>query len=387
MTFRLLYHNVDSPGAISPFDEALVSIATGDDVRLACPYISLSYLERLTKLSTSWRLLTDVEEWLRSHNRTQRERILLFLVRFRARIRHCPRLHAKVAVGSRSAMLGSANFTDLGIKWRTEMCMMVEEEPQVRQLTEWFETHWSKGYEVRRTEIDEYLKTLPEDAVTQHGNDPVLFHPSRSKPARLVDVPGSEAKYWCLNFDFSEVLEHGLTNQMWMMQYQYGHNGKTNQGNKIRAITSNWKAAARIKPGDWCVAYLKRNKFFAIGQVIAPRRSATHQDTLKRTLGGRARERHHLYYDGIVYYTDAAGALYEDHTDRWRLAPEEYPYAQRIDVREWQYARQGENGAFVARELPGLLEAAPTSNAFIQNAAFEMGEAFFRRVKAALSAD
>src|SRR5437660_1066459 len=106
MPIRLLYHDPDSPGAVSPFDAAIVSIARGDHVRLACPYSSLAYLRRVVALSASWRLLTDVEEWLLSQNRMQRERIYGFLVRNRSVIRHYPHLHAKVVIGSRAAMLG-----------------------------------------------------------------------------------------------------------------------------------------------------------------------------------------------------------------------------------------------------------------------------------------
>ena len=352
MAFRLLYHDPDLRGAVSPFDRALLSITTGDDVRLACPYISLPYLERLIRCSASWRLLTDVEEWLRSESRKNREDIFRFLVRYEPMIRHCHRLHAKVAVGSRAAMLGSANFTDLGIRGRTEMSIMIEEEPHIRQLTEWFETYWARGQELRLSDIRKYLKTLPEDAVVQNGGSSGLFDHRPTEQARLVEIPelpmDGKPRYWCLNFDLPEVLEHGLRNGAWMMQYQYSHDRKPYQGHKIRAITNNWRSAARIKPRDWCLAYLKGNKFFATGEVVAPRKAATHHDTVERTLRGAPGERRHLYYDGIVYYTDAAGGLYENHTDVWRVGLGEYSYAQRVDVAEWRYRRRGGDASFCA---------------------------------------
>jgi len=61
MAIRPLYHDFDSPGAVSPFDAAIVSILGGEHVRLVCPYISLAYLRRVESLSASWRRLTDVE--------------------------------------------------------------------------------------------------------------------------------------------------------------------------------------------------------------------------------------------------------------------------------------------------------------------------------------
>ncbi len=162
-----------------------------------------------------------------------------------------------------------------------------------------------------------------------------------------------QPRYWCLNFDSVDVLNYGLANSVWMMQYQYAHGGQTNQGHKIRRITANWNAAKRIKPGDWCVAYLKGSKFYAIGKAISPRKKMTHQDTVQRTLGGTpVTERRHLYYDGVVYYADAAGAFYEDHGDTFAVtwsssdyeqAPlETYSYPQRIDVDKWQYASKDE---------------------------------------------
>ena len=70
MTVRLIYHNPDSPpGTVSPFDCAILSIAPGEHLCLACPYINLGYLHRIIRPSTSWQLLTDVDEWLPSQDR------------------------------------------------------------------------------------------------------------------------------------------------------------------------------------------------------------------------------------------------------------------------------------------------------------------------------
>ncbi len=63
------------------------------------------------------------------------------------------------------------------------------------------------------------------------------------------------ADYWCVNFDGEAgpngeqpreyVLLHGLEEQLWLMQYQYAHNGHTYQGgaNQLAATTTNWKEA------------------------------------------------------------------------------------------------------------------------------------------------
>lgn len=190
MTVRLLYHDAGSPGAVSPFDEAIVSIAKGDHVRLACPYIGLAYLTRITSITKSWRLLTDVEEWQLSQNRRQREKIYQFLVRNHSLVRHYPSLHAKVVIGSRSVMFGSANFTEMGITRRTELSALLEDEAQVQELTAWFETHWSRAYELPLDDIAAYMKTLPEGAVIEDASNPVLFPTLPTKSARLVHISG-----------------------------------------------------------------------------------------------------------------------------------------------------------------------------------------------------
>ena len=105
MATRLVFHDPCTSGYISPFDEAIVSIAQKDSVRLVCPYLSVTYLQRITGLTASWKLLTDVEEWLRSQTRPQRSAAFNFMVRNCEVIRHIPRLHAKVIIGSRAALI------------------------------------------------------------------------------------------------------------------------------------------------------------------------------------------------------------------------------------------------------------------------------------------
>jgi hypothetical protein len=119
--------------------------------------------------------------------------------------------------------------------------------------------------------------------------------------------------YWCLNYDFFQVLCHGLDTDTWMMQYQYACQGRTNQQHKENRLTANWRGAQRIAVGDLCLAYLAPNGFYAAGQVIAPRKPSDYIDSVKRTLD----EDRHEYLNGIVYFKDAE-AFYEDHTDPFR---------------------------------------------------------------------
>jgi len=155
----------------------------------------------------------------------------------------------------------------------------------------------------------------------------------------------SEPTYWCANFDNYSALTHGIEKDSWLVQYQYEHSGFDFQGHKNQRgmVTRAWKDFSDVRIGDWLVAYLKTNTFFAIGQVRQPRIFSNadveiSDDTVARTLDKKS----HKYLAGIVRYQDAP-AYYEDYTDPWRyhLAepddgdPPCFLYPQRIDVDTW----------------------------------------------------
>jgi hypothetical protein len=194
LRLRLLYHDPDCLGNASPFDEAILGIARAENVCLACPYIGLAYLRRVIRLTESWRLLTDVQEWLRSQDNTQREGIYQFLAHNRFLIRHSPRLHAKVVIGSRSAMVGSANLTDAGIRQRTELAVRLDGSPQVQELTKWFEAHWTRAYELDRAclkRIAAFMKSLPKARVVEDTPYPAISPLLPARLARLVPLPAA----------------------------------------------------------------------------------------------------------------------------------------------------------------------------------------------------
>jgi hypothetical protein len=183
------------------------------------------------------------------------------------------------------------------------------------------------------------------------------------------------------------VLSYGLKKKMWMMQYQYAHRSHDFQQEQLAPLTNSWREASQVSVGDWCVAYLRHRRFYAIGQVITPRKRCIHQDEVQRTLNQRC----HIYLEGIVEYTDSAGAFYEDFTDDWNLPlnnphcsncqnrprqrKELWRYSQRIDVKKWQY--QVLEGVC----MPGLSKASPHS---YRAAAFPITEQFFSIVRKAL---
>jgi hypothetical protein len=204
--------------------------------------------------------------------------------------------------------------------------------------------------------------------------------------------------YWCVNFDAGAgqlggmdedyVLRHGLRRNVWLMQYQYDHYGHDYQVTKpFGNIKKNWNAAGRISVGDWCAAYLRGCRFYAIGKVISPRKRRIHRDEFERT----HREGCHLYFSGTVAYSDASDAFYEDFSDAWSLPlnnpdcvscqlrpnrrKEIWLYPQRVDVNKWEY--QVEDGVDMSGE--GLAEAVIWG--WYRNAAFQISELFFNEIR------
>ena len=133
MSTRLIYHTDD--GSDSPFDKCAVNLAAGSKLNIACPYLSLDYLQRLVGLADEWRLVTDLKEWLTSTSVRKRQSTSAFIRKHRAQIRDHQGLHAKVLVNEKSAMLGSANFTHCGVSKRTELCVCFENNKSVAEMT------------------------------------------------------------------------------------------------------------------------------------------------------------------------------------------------------------------------------------------------------------
>ncbi len=189
MAARLIYHDPHTTGEISPFDEVIVSIEQKGSVCLVCPYLNVTYLQRVTGLAASWKLLTDVEEWLGTVTRPQRPATFSFITNNQEMIRHFPGLHAKVIIGSGKALIGSANFTDAGITLRTEMAAAFEDEPQVEELQRWFDVLWAMSYQLPIEQIATYMDTLPDENRLSPHERPALFPHRLTAAASLVSLP------------------------------------------------------------------------------------------------------------------------------------------------------------------------------------------------------
>ncbi|MEY3220566.1 MAG: hypothetical protein RIT27_1923 [Pseudomonadota bacterium] len=179
MTTKLIYHQLNED--ISPFDKTIGSIAENNEISITCPYLSLNYLqEHIINLANSWRLITDVAEWLKSNNKTEQLKIRNFINQNIQSIHHCKDLHAKVLINNEKALIGSANFTQKGIKNRVEMSVTIEEQTLIQELQNWFEQLWLETASPEILEIDEFIDQLPTEI--EYNKTLKLIIKSRSKP-------------------------------------------------------------------------------------------------------------------------------------------------------------------------------------------------------------
>jgi hypothetical protein len=176
---------------VSPFDEQIVELMQDQQVCIACPYLGLDYLKPRLGISRSWRILTDVEEWLASHGADQREAIIEFIREHSDRVRHCRDLHAKVVIADHGAIVGSANLTAKGIRNRIEVSVLFrqnEEEAQIEELRRWFDLLWERAEPVNIEQAEQYARLLPQESLTEHRPRSRLASPLRIN-ARLSKLP------------------------------------------------------------------------------------------------------------------------------------------------------------------------------------------------------
>ena len=141
---RLLYHAPDNPSRESPFDSAIVQVVQDQEASIVSPYIGLQYLQRLIRLSRSWRLISDVLEWLSATPPTERITVYEFLKENEGLVHHYPAIHAKTVVSRLGAYTGAANLTDAGVLRRTEFGVLLTDEDQIREIQQWFDAIWAQ---------------------------------------------------------------------------------------------------------------------------------------------------------------------------------------------------------------------------------------------------
>jgi hypothetical protein len=160
---QLIYHPLnESANSVSQIDTTIIEMVTSRSIKIACPYLGREPLERIVDQCTDWKLLTDVEELLRSQGLANRDWFVEFLVDNTECVRHCKSLHAKVILAEQQALVGSANFTLRGLTERAEMSVLLSDPKTVDELNEWFDELWSRCSQVNRKAIVDFTKSLPD---------------------------------------------------------------------------------------------------------------------------------------------------------------------------------------------------------------------------------
>lgn len=190
----LLYHPPDNPVEESPFDRAILELAIGNNVKIVSPYISLGYLERIIGVSQSWRLISDVLEWLSATPSRERDAVFRFLERHEGLIHHYPAIHAKVVISPAAAYTGSANLTNTGVLRRTEFGVLLREKAQIDEIHQWFTALWAQTSPPSLSGVQKLISSLNQlsapDEDTLSVKETYLESNAHKVRARLIKVLG-----------------------------------------------------------------------------------------------------------------------------------------------------------------------------------------------------
>lgn len=191
---RLLYHAPDTQDQESPFDRAIVQVIKDQDVKIVSPYISLEYLQRLIHMARSWRLVSDVLEWLSATPRRERDLVYHFLAKHDGLIHHYPAIHAKTVLSGVGAYTGSANLTHAGVLRRTEFGVLLTDLQQVQEIHDWFDAIWLQTSPPPLHSVIELiteLNSITNQAILNNSTRPAqIDSTARRVRARLVNVLG-----------------------------------------------------------------------------------------------------------------------------------------------------------------------------------------------------
>lgn len=161
MNVELLYPSLDNgESAGSPFEKCIAGIVRDAAVEMACPYLGLEILQQITASAESWRLVTDIQEWIRAQPASKHAEILHFVQQNREQIRDCRDIHAKTVVTGDHALVGSANFTKTGFEDNLEVGVLFHQTQHVTELQAWFQELWDQTDLVNEKRAIEYVDRL-----------------------------------------------------------------------------------------------------------------------------------------------------------------------------------------------------------------------------------
>jgi|GEM_PF-6542852 hypothetical protein len=181
---KLIYHtNNNSKVEISPFDIAITDIVENQYVKIACPYISIEYLKQIIRLAKDWKLISDIDEWLKLNSLKDRAEIKNFISEHNEKIHHCRDLHAKVLISDEKIFVGSSNFTKKGLTERNEVSVVIDNKDEVIELNEWFEEWWNATGQATIEDVNRLIESLPS---RESEVDNIVRLPSKNKKIHTV---------------------------------------------------------------------------------------------------------------------------------------------------------------------------------------------------------
>jgi len=200
LELELVYQPVPPDGSSDVFASALKAVCDGSEtIAIASPYLSYDVLEPITR-GLSFRLITDLEACLEGGV----ERSLAgFFEAHSSVVRSLRGLHAKVVLGTRAGLLGSANLTTTGLCRRFEMAC-VARGVHFDELVIWFDRLWKHAVpldlDAVRAGLDQErdcgapdLKTRSTKGLTTTGNMGWLTA-SGTEGAGATDVQSERAR-------------------------------------------------------------------------------------------------------------------------------------------------------------------------------------------------
>lgn len=196
---KLLYQAIGVSNQQSPFDEAILTVANSASVTIVSPYISMGYLERIIRVSSGWRLISDVEAWLGSTTVDERLKVVHFIENHQEKIHHYPALHAKVLVSPHRAYIGSANITHSGILRKIELGLLLDDEGLLVELNQWVDSLWNYASVPELDEVKSHNLVLDKNSQQLNNlgfqRPPNLSTTTRRTRASLkfIGEPGSVA--------------------------------------------------------------------------------------------------------------------------------------------------------------------------------------------------
>jgi hypothetical protein len=139
------------------FEQEIHRLLSGSqDVWIACPYINTDVFLRL--FGAKWWLITDANKWIESaaKDKKRAEEVLVFLSKYKDRIRHAERLHAKVVFCKNGIYVASTNITQSGLFHNDEIGAIDTNFSRVKEAYCWFELLWNTGTKI----TDEYINRV-----------------------------------------------------------------------------------------------------------------------------------------------------------------------------------------------------------------------------------